>query len=165
MSYDLYLYRVPPGADPLQAPRAAFESVDDPPAPPDAPERMAALASALREAHPALAMRSGGEGGDAFVLLQSNASGIQVWLFPTHCTVDVAYWHSGEEAVAALREAWGYAEMLEREAGSRTYDPQLDRVLDLRTDFDAALAAYGGGMRMMEELDIMPRGAEGRGSD
>lgn len=156
MSYDLYLYRVPPGADPLQAPRAAFESADDPPPPPDARERMTRLASALRDAYPGLEMRSGGEGAKAFVLLQSDASGIQVWLFPTYASVDLSYWHSGEAAVAALREAWGYVDLLEREDQARTYDPQLDRVLDLRTDFDAVVARYAGGVRMMDELNIKP---------
>lgn len=159
MSYDLYLYPVPPGADPLQAPRAAFESLDDPP-PPDARERMTRLASALRDAYPGLEMRTGGEGAKAFVLLQSTGSGIQVWLFPAYVSVDVAYWHSGEAALATLREAWSYVEVVERETGSRTYDPQLDPVLDLRTGFDAVVAQYAGGMRMMEELSIKPPGVE-----
>lgn len=158
MSYDLYLYRLPPGADMLQAPRAAFESVDDPPPPPDAQEWMAALSSAVRAAHPALEMRSGGEGAKAFVLLQSTPSGIQVWLFPTHVSVDVAYWHSGEEAVAVWREAWAYVDLLAREIGSRPYDPQLDRVLDLCTDFDAVLAQYAGGVRMLAEIGVQPQG-------
>jgi hypothetical protein len=159
MSYDLYLYRVPPGADPLEAPREAFESRDDPPPPPDAQEWMAALASALRDQHPALEMRSGGDGAKAFVLLQSSASGIQVWLCTTHASVDVAYWHSGEQAIAVWREAWTYVELLEREIGSRPYDPQLDRVLNLRSDFDAVVTQYAGGIQLMAELNIKSLGA------
>lgn len=159
MSYDLYFFRLPPDADPLEAPRAAFEGVDDPPPAADAQEWMARLASAMRRENPGLEMRSGGGGAKAFVLLQSRASGIQVWLHPTHASVDVAYWHSRDEAVAALREAWAYAELLEREISSRPYDPQLDRVLDLRTDFDAAVMQYGSGIQFMEELNIQPPGA------
>lgn len=153
MSYDLYLYPLPAGADPLHAGRAAFEAIGDPPPPPDAPERMSRLASALRQQYPQLAVRQGGEGATAFVLLQSAASGIQVWLFPTHASVDVAYWHSGEAAVAAWQEAWGYVDVLAGETACCIYDPQGDCAVDLRTGFDAVVARYAGGVRSMREIE------------
>lgn len=156
MSYDLYLYPLPAGADPLHAGRAAFEAIGDPPPPPDAPERMARLASALHAHHPTLAVRSGGEGAKAYVLLESAASGIQVWLFPTHASVDVAYWHSGVAAVAALREAWNCLEVLARETTSCIYDPQGDCGVDLRADFDAVLSRYAGGVQTLEEILANP---------
>jgi hypothetical protein len=101
---------------------------------------------------------SGGEGAKAFVLLQSTAGGIQIRLFPTHTSVDVSYWHSGAEAIAVWREAWAYAELLAREIGSRPYDPQLNRVLDLCTDFHAVLAQYADGVQMLEEILENPPG-------
>lgn len=89
--------------------------------------------------------------------MESRASGIQVWLFPTHASSDVSYWHAGEQAEVVWRHAWAYVAVLEREAGARAYDPRLDRVLDLRADFDAVLAQYAGGMQTMEEIRVNPR--------
>lgn len=158
MSYDLYLYRVPLGADPAEACRAAFEAADDPPTPPDAPQQMTRIAAALRAESPALEGRQGGVGGHAFVLLQSPDRGIQLWLFPGCVSMDVAFWHSGAAAAEVWREAWRYLRVLQRETGGCIYDPQQDRVLDLHTDFDAVLAAYAGGVRQMEEIQANPPG-------
>lgn len=158
MSYDLYVYPLAAGADPLHAGRTAFEGIGDPPPPPDAPERMARLASALRQQYPGLAVRSGGEGAKAFVVLESAASGIQVWLLATEASVDIAYWHSGPAAVAALREAWGYLDVLMRETSSWIYDPQGDCGVDLRTDFDAVVSRYAGGVQFRDEIGVIPPG-------
>ncbi len=157
MSYDLYLYRVPPGADPLDACQAAFEAAyDRSGAPGDTPERMMSTAAAVRAENPELELKQGGVGGHAFVMLQSAASGIQVWLFPTCATVDISFWHSGARAVEVWREAWSYLAVLEREIGARTYDPQQDRVLDLGTDLDSVLAEYAGGVQMLEDIRENP---------
>lgn len=153
MSYDLYLYRVPPGVDPLDACQAAFEAAHDRSgAPGDSPERMLEIAAAVRALDPALELKQGGVGGHAFVMLQSAASGIQVWLFPTCASVDVSFWHSGARAAQVWRDVWSCLAVLEREIGARTYDPQQDRVLDLEADFDSVLAQYAGGVQMLEEI-------------
>lgn len=161
MSYDLFLYRVPPGADPLDACRAAYEAADDRAgAAGDSLQRMMEIAAALRAQDPGLEAKEGGVGGHAFVLLQSAASGVQVWLFPTCASMDMPFWYSGDRAAEAWREAWRYLELLERETGARTYDPQQDRVLDLPTDLDSLLATYAGGIKVLEEIKENPPGGD-----
>ncbi len=51
----------------------------------------------------------------------------------------VPYWHHGEAAQTVWREIWSYLTVLGREGGLRAYDPQLERVLSLDTDFDAVI--------------------------
>jgi len=157
MSYDLYLYRVPPDADPLDACRAAFEAAEDRAgAPGDSPRRMMQIAEALREENRNLEVKEGGVGGHAFVLLQSPQSGIQVWLFTTCASVDVPFRHAGARAAEVWREAGRYVEVLERESGVHAYDPQRDELLDPRTGLDEVLARYAGGVRLLEEIEEGP---------
>ena len=41
-----------------------------------------------------------------------------------------------------FEEIWSYLEIIEREGGFFTYDPQIGRVLDLQKDFEAPLGCY-----------------------
>lgn len=59
-------------------------------------------------------------------------------------SVALPYWHEGEKGAAAFRAAWQCLEVLRDQAGYDVYDPQLDRILDLRSprDFDEAVRRY-----------------------
>lgn len=151
MSYDLFLFRPPPGADPLDAARAAYddEAPDTMPAP-GWRERMRPLADALVAADPALRAETFGEGSaDARIGLSEGAdsdTGLQVELYPGMAFVTLPYHHTGADVLAAWERAWRCVAVLERMAGLRTYDPQRERVLDLATDLDAVLAEYADGV-------------------
>jgi len=75
-----------------------------------------------------------------------DGGGVQVTLFDQHASVTVPYWHSGERAVGVFREIWTCLATLEREAGLRTYDPQLEQVIRLQDDFDRVLSRYADGV-------------------
>lgn len=72
------------------------------------------------------------------------SNGIQITLFDDEASVTVPYWHEGAAARRVFEEIWSYLEIIEREGGFFTYDPQIDRVLDLRRDFEASLGCYAG---------------------
>lgn len=70
------------------------------------------------------------------------SNGIQITLFDDEASVTVPYWHQGDAARQVFEEIWAYLEIIEREGGFFTYDPQIERVLDLRADFEASLSCY-----------------------
>ena len=70
------------------------------------------------------------------------SNGIQITLFDDEASVTVPYWHHGATARRVFEEIWTYLEIIEREGGFFTYDPQVERVLDLRKDFEASLDCY-----------------------
>ena len=70
------------------------------------------------------------------------SNGIQITLFDDEASVTVPYWHRGVAARRVFEEIWSYLEIIEREGGFFTYDPQIDRVLDLGKDFEASLGCY-----------------------
>lgn len=161
MSYDLYLFRPPPRGDALAAARAAFEGNDS--ALPVAPasgwrERMHALAAALAAADPTLVREDAETGTDdervELYAADEEGSGLQVLLFPDSAFVHVPFWHSREEARGAWGQAWRCMEVLEREGGLRTYDPQQERLLDLADDLDAVLAGYARGVEAMAKIPV-----------
>src|SRR5687767_12752357 len=103
MSYDLYLFRVPPGADPLTAARESFERGDGslPPAvEPGWRERMQALAAALAAADPMLSAETY-EAGPAEAHVELNVpedeSGLQVLVFADSVYVHLPHWHLGAD--------------------------------------------------------------------
>jgi len=157
MSYDLHLFRVPPGADPLEAAHAAYEG-DEESAPvepePGWRERMQGLAAAISAADPTLAARRFDEGREERIELDApeDGSGLQTLLFPDAAYLQLPYWHDGADARLAWEQAWRVLQAAEREGGLRTYDPQLDRVLALETDRDAVLAEYARGVREARKI-------------
>lgn len=70
------------------------------------------------------------------------SNGIQITLFDDEASVTVPYWHQGPAARKVFEEIWSYLEIIEREGGLFTYDPQIELVLDLKKDFEAALSCY-----------------------
>ena len=78
-------------------------------------------------------------------------NGIQVMLFDDDASVTVPYWHHGAAARRVFEEIWSYFEIMEREGGFFTYDPQIERVLDLKKEFEAALSCYDRASRRVAE--------------
>ncbi len=171
MSYDFHLLRIAEGRDPLEQARESLESASEEdvlnPGPPD-PEkerRKQALAAALRATSPELEpfpfdypeiarqlKIPEAEARERWRHIELNApepgSGTQIELFDDTATVTVPYWHHGAEAEPVFEEIWRYLSVLEREGGYRTYDPQLERVLDLERDRAAVLDAYARGLEV-----------------
>ncbi len=154
MSYDLDLFRPPPHGDALEFARAAYTGDDDgrPAAPPSGwRERMQALAAALAAAEPALSREdvdTGTDGEHVELYAPDDGSGLQVLLFADAAYAHLPYVHAGADARAAWEQAWRCLQVLERHGGYRTYDPQLDRVLDLSSDRDAVLEEYARGVQI-----------------
>lgn len=166
MSYDFFLFRPKNGDDPVALARRLLDEADDAlnPGKPDddKEERKQSLAAALVAVNPALEVypfdhaaiaRKEGmtvkEARRRWRHLELNGpedgNGIQIALYDDTADLTVPYWHHGEDARRTVWEVWRYLEVLEREGGFVTYDPQLERVLDLGTDLDAVLAGYARG--------------------
>jgi len=79
------------------------------------------------------------------------SNGIQIMLFDDEASVTVPYCHQGTAARQIFEEIWSYLEIIEREAGFFTYDPQIVRVLCLENDFEASLGYYEGVSRDVAE--------------
>jgi hypothetical protein len=62
---------------------------------------------------------------------------------------------SAAKYVEAARFAWDCLELLEREGGFATYDPQLGRVLDLSTDFERVLATLSGETAVRKHRELV----------
>ena len=63
-------------------------------------------------------------------------------LFDDEASVTVPYWHKAGVARQVFEEIWSYLDIIEREGGFFTYDPQIEKVLDLKGDFEASLSCY-----------------------
>ncbi len=171
MSYDLDLLRVPAGEDPLKAAQAIFgedqEQIN--PGVPD-PEKEATkqeLAKQLQLINPSLEVFPFDYGEIARSLniseqearreyrhIEINSAdggpGIQITLFDDTASLTIPYWHRGEKANGVWREAFQYLECLERHGGFSTYDPQLDRILDLGSDLEEVVEVYASGVGATE---------------
>jgi hypothetical protein len=158
MSYDLDLFRPPAHGDALAAARAAYEVDDEwePPVPDSGwRERMRAAAAAVTEADFSFEAEHVDEGTpEERIELNGpeEGTGLQVLIFPAAAYVHVPFWHTGADADDAWAQAWTVLRVLERETGWRTYDPQLDRLLDLDADRAAVLAEYGRGVAAAQAI-------------
>lgn len=79
------------------------------------------------------------------------SNGIQITLFDDEASVTVPYWYEGAAARRVFEEIWIYLEIIEREGGFFTYDPQIARVLDLEKDFESSLGCYDRASRDIAE--------------
>jgi hypothetical protein len=177
MSYDLHFVRVPPGADPRATIEQALEQdeelddLDVNPGDPDPAKeaRKQAIARALMAADPELTIfpKDYAEIARVLEISESEARvrhrelelngpedgpGIQISLYDDTAAITLPYWHDGEAAGQVWRKIFTYLQVLEREGGFRTYDPQLDEVLDLSAGPDALLAQYGAGVQYTRQI-------------
>ncbi len=171
MSYDLHLFRPRPGADVLACARASYENPPDEPNPGRASaerERWKeSLAAALVAHHGRLEIlpfdfqqfaddqgithEQAREQWRHLVLASPHdGSGVQITLFDDVAELTLPYWHSGAAAKTAWAEVWGLLEIVERLGGLRTYDPQLERVLELASDMPRVLAGYAKGVAVLQ---------------
>ena len=85
------------------------------------------------------------------------SNGIQITLFDDEASVTVPFWHHGAAARRVFEEIWSYLEIIEREGGFFTYDPQVERVLDLQKDFEASLSCYDDASREIADYFAVPQ--------
>ena len=175
MSYDLYLFKPESGVDPLATAIALLDQEEqageiNPGQPhPDFEHRKQQLATMLMQHNPALSIFRFGFGHIAAIEGSSeaeariryrhlelngldNGNGIQITLFDTTASITIPYWHHTQAAHQTFQEVWRYLSLLEREAGFRAYDPQLDKVLDLASDFAVVVTQYGKGVAQVDQL-------------
>jgi hypothetical protein len=76
-------------------------------------------------------------------------NGIQITLEDDHATIAVPYWNQGAKADTVFKEIWGYLCVLHDAGGYVTYDPQLERLLDLDRDLGEAVKGY---VRVVEQV-------------
>jgi hypothetical protein len=175
VSYDLYLVRVPPGAEPFPYAEQAMtrelgedEFHTGEPVP-ENEARKQAIARALIAADPELTVFpfdyaeiarfsriSESEARLRYRRLELNGPehgpGIQITLHDDTASVTLPYWHEAVTARQVWLRAWSYLQVLEREGGFRTYDPQLEVVLDLTSSIETLLDQYGYGVRHTQEI-------------
>jgi hypothetical protein len=159
MSYDLRLCLPQPGRSPEEIATSdeADFSISDPI--PEAEERKQRVAAALMRSSPALTrfkfdfeelaridQITVAEAKLKYRYIEldtpEGTGGIQIIIHDTEASVTVPYWHHGVSARRIFQEIWNYLRILEREGNYFTYDAQLEKVLNLNTDFDAVLKIY-----------------------
>jgi hypothetical protein len=170
VSYDLYLVRS--GTSAPAAAQLVLENTDadDPnpgPIDPAAEERKSHLVAALRRVNiglepfifdyaeiARLQSASEDEARRRWRHIELNGpddgNGIQITLNDETVTVTVPYWHRGVAADGVWEEIWRYLHVLCTEGRFDVYDPQLDRMLQLQSDFSDVVAAYGRGVGVTE---------------
>ncbi len=82
--------------------------------------------------------------------IELNAPGenpIEVALYLDHASVKIRYWYTGEIARRFFEEARNYLAIIRAQTGYIIHDGQLDKVIDLSTDFDAIVDIYVGVVR------------------
>jgi len=169
MSYALNLLRLPAGIDPVVAYaqyheeqvklyEAGLSAADRlGPIDPAKEERKELIAAALVASNPGLKKFernyakiaasksiSEPEARRRFrnVELNDDQHSLQIVLFDDEAGVSFSFTGKGEDCTAAVRVLWGCLQVMESQGGYRTYDPQMGRVLDLHSDFDAVRSGY-----------------------
>lgn len=172
MSYDLLLVRPRHGVSTETVAQSFLEDegADPNPGPidPSAESRKQELVRALRAVnsafepfefdHAEIARMQGTSEDDARRMWRhvelngpDDGNGIQITLHDDHANVTVPYWHRDAAARAAWSEIWSYLRVLESAGGLRTYDPQMEKVLELDRDLDAAMAMYAKGVAVTRQ--------------
>jgi hypothetical protein len=182
MSYDLHLFRCAKGADPEASARASYESgsedVNPGPGDPRHEEHKKQISDALMKVNAALQpfvfdhseiaqleQIAVDEARRRWRHIELNGpedgNGIQINLHDETASLTVPYWHRHESARTVWDEIWRYLRILERDGGFRTYDPQLDRVLDLDADVIPVREMYAQGVTFTDsvagERNVSPR--------
>jgi hypothetical protein len=133
MSYDLHLFRPPPGVDLRAAGKHSFQHEGDGPATPESEARKQRLAAALVAHDPRLHVLPPDDGWPRdspipppLELHATDGSGIHVVLFDRTAAVELPY-ARGE---TVWEQARGYLRVLEEAGGFRTWDPQTGDIVD-----------------------------------
>jgi hypothetical protein len=167
MSYGLDLVRLPAGVDRYEAYKQVLEEeekkislernrgvVDHGPIDPLKEQLKQRLAAALIARHPTIELYRRDYSGIAkargvdeaearrlfrIVELNEKEMGFQILLFDDGAGASFSFVGQPQDCTRALRVLWDCLEILESEGGFSTYDTQIDKVLDLKTDFETVL--------------------------
>lgn len=163
MSYDFYLFKPKAGVDPIEIVDDLFSEESNEINPglpqPEKEARKRFLANALINLNPQLSIFPFGfqelaemdnisedEARTRYRHLELNGeeygNGIQITLCDDSAEITVPYWHSGEEAKHVFNEIWSYLKLIENEVGFVTYDPQLEKIVNLSTDLSQSVEVY-----------------------
>jgi hypothetical protein len=158
MSYDLRLFRLPPGADPREAFARYLQAEEQDVLAGDAAHRtvqddsaragMERLAGLLTARHPAFE-RFHPQSPLPWIELNDEARQVQVTISAESAGITMPYFR--QEASEMMQLAALCIEVLEKDAGFVAYDPQLDRVVR-HSDLANSLAAYREMDRLLPEL-------------
>lgn len=69
-------------------------------------------------------------------------SGTQIELESREAIVSIPYWYSGETALNVFEEIWQHLHLLQSATGYLIYDNQLDKTLNLDSDFQEVYERY-----------------------
>lgn len=156
--YHLHVFPVAPGADPEAALAASLAAgSDDLPA--EQTEWQRRLSAALRMEQPSLERRGpdpdvlrsfeeefGPGAGAGFAAMKENEfqdeNGVYVSLDSAVAAAGVPLGFEGEDAEFVCRCAWEYLQTIAGAAPLGVFDPNLGRVVDLDSDFNALLRSY-----------------------
>ena len=139
MSYDIFVVE----CDPNSTPDDIFDVLKNSGLPPNpqAAEQNQYLADALMARNPSLVAR----GNENIEISEpESATGIQIGLYPNCGTISVPYWHHGETAQVVFTEIWTYLEIIQEASGRLICDFQIEKIIDLATDFEVVLSTYTG---------------------
>ena len=173
MSYDFHLISRKAGSDLLVAAQSHLEAETDQinPGPP-VPEKEARkrrLVQSLKQQNPSLEPFQFGfaEIAKKYRISEDEArvryrhvelngpedgNGIQIVLYDDTASITFPFWHGAEAALGVVNEIWRYLEILEKEGSLATYDPQLEKILDLKTDMSIVLERYGKVVAKMPQM-------------
>lgn len=163
MSYELNLIRLETHPDPRAAVEAwiqqpASKELNPGPAVAAKESRKRSLAEALMRFDPRLSIAEFDYAGLAvrqtipeaevrqqyrhIELEPDDDTGIQITLWDDTADITFPEGYPEDEAPEVLRRAWDYLTLLQQTGGFAVYDPQLEEIVDLSTDFDTVLAQY-----------------------
>lgn len=165
MSYDLHLFKPESGVEPVETIERLFEDDEESeeinigsPVP-EKEQRKRALAQVLINLNPKLEIFEFGfnelaemdgitenEAREKYRHLELNGAedgnGIQITLLDDTADITVPYWHEGDAAKQTFQEIWSYLTLLEKEGNFVTYDPQLEKILNLSADSPSVVETY-----------------------
>lgn len=164
MSYGFDLVRLPAGGDRDEAYQRKLEAdeavpLNEGPIDPAEESEKRRLAAALMARHATLKLYQRDYATSAEALgvdeaearrrlrnleLNDRQHGIQIQLFDDSAGVSLSPPGDAQSCARALRVAWDCLKVLESQGGFSTHDPQVGRVLDLKSDFAAVLKCACG---------------------
>lgn len=165
MSYDIQLFYVPPGRDPLEAFDELLEQEEvgqKPVTPPDPlkEERKQKTAAALLLAYPGYQIFpfnyekiaqlrkisvAEAQAKNRHVVLEPphEAPAVQISLYDDEAFVTMPYWYNDPKlAQLAFEQMWGCLRIIQETTGYAVYDPQSGTILDLAEGYEKELAGY-----------------------
>lgn len=77
-----------------------------------------------------------------YVELTSAIGGLQIMIFEDNASVSIPYWHECDTASRVVQRVWNYLRIFQDLAELLVFDSQLERVLDLETDFPLVVHSY-----------------------